>query len=290
MEVSVIVIAYNEENCIGDCVGAILKQDFGDFELIIVDDGSSDATGAAAGRFTDSRVKYIRQETNCGVAVSRNTGIKHAAGKYIFFTDADCVASRHWLKEGLRVLKEAGCLGVEGRTFYASGRVTISDISQEALNSGHFSTSNIAFSREALEKAGGFNPRYSRNHEDLDLALRIRKYGEITFNPEMIVVHREEKYTVRSLFRYAARARDTVRLIKDHPDDYRQTLYWRNLMQYRVLYPRKLLALFFPFLLLLCYNFRSWRDIKLVPWVYLSLIYMRFILWKEAVKERIFLI
>jgi len=285
-----VVIVYNEENCIGECLEAILSQEFQDFELIVVDDGSTDGTPMAIGRFNDSRIKYIRQKNNCGVAASRNMALQYACGRYIFFTDADCIVTRFWLKEGLRVLKEGKCLGVEGRSFYASSRVTISDISFEALKSGHFSTSNIAFTKEALEKAGNFNPRYSLNHEDLDLALRINKYGKIDFCEDMIVVHRQEHYTVKGLFRYMRRARDTVRFIKDHPEDYRQTLYWRNLMWHRILYPKKLLIMLFPFLLILCYNFRSWKDIKLLPWVYISVIYMRLILWKEAAKEKIFLI
>ena len=59
---------------------------------------------------------------------------------------------------------------------------------------------------------------------------------------------------------------------------------------HRVMYPKKLLILLFPFLLFFYHGFRSWQDIKLVPFVYFSAIYTRYIVWKTAIREKIFLI
>ena len=86
--VSVIIPCYNTGQFIGEAINSVLKQTFQEFEIIIVDDGSTDNTAEVVGRFTDSRIRYIRQE-NRGLAGARNTGIRNAKGKFVAFLDAD---------------------------------------------------------------------------------------------------------------------------------------------------------------------------------------------------------
>ena len=92
--VSVIVPVYNLENHINYCIESVLRQTHSDFELILVDDGSTDNTYAICKEASvkDSRVKVIRQD-NQGVSAARNTGIRHAAGEHIMFIDGDDVIS-----------------------------------------------------------------------------------------------------------------------------------------------------------------------------------------------------
>ena len=85
---SVIVPAYNVEAFVGEAIESVLRQSVSDWELIIVDDGSTDATASIVHRFTDPRIHFIRQE-NAGVSAARNRGIAAARGAYFAFLDAD---------------------------------------------------------------------------------------------------------------------------------------------------------------------------------------------------------
>ncbi len=80
--------AYNVEAFIGEAIESVLRQSVSDWELIVVDDGSTDATAGIVRRFTDPRIQFIRQE-NAGVSAARNRGIAAARGAYFAFLDAD---------------------------------------------------------------------------------------------------------------------------------------------------------------------------------------------------------
>jgi len=93
---SIVVPAYNAAATIAETLESLLAQTFFDFELIVVDDGSTDATAAVVARFGDHRIRLIRQ-TNRGLAGAHNTGIAYARGRYIGFCDADDL----WVPEKL---------------------------------------------------------------------------------------------------------------------------------------------------------------------------------------------
>lgn len=88
--VSIVIPIYNMDNSLESCIRAILKQDYSNFELILVDDGSTDNSLAICNKLksTDSRIKVIHTE-NKGAGPARNIGIKNSTGRYIFFPDAD---------------------------------------------------------------------------------------------------------------------------------------------------------------------------------------------------------
>lgn len=93
IKVSVIVPAYNAEKTLDECLDSLLHQDYEDYEVIVVDDGSTDNTRGVAESHRDEKLVYIRQ-SNGGVSAARNTGISRARGEYIAFCDADdCVSA-----------------------------------------------------------------------------------------------------------------------------------------------------------------------------------------------------
>ena len=94
--VSVIIPCYNAEQFIGEAIGSVLEQTLEDFELIVIDDGSTDGSTSVVESFSDKRLKY-HKTANHGVSHARNTGIRMATGKYIAFLDADDL----FLKENL---------------------------------------------------------------------------------------------------------------------------------------------------------------------------------------------
>lgn len=95
-KVSVILPVYNVEQFVTEAINSVLAQTYTDFELIIIDDGSTDRSMTICQQFTDPRIKLIRQQ-NRGLAGARNTGIRHAQGEYLAFLDSDDL----WLSEKL---------------------------------------------------------------------------------------------------------------------------------------------------------------------------------------------
>ena len=92
MKVSVAIAAYNNGAYIGAAVDSILAQEFSDFEMVVVDDGSTDRTAEIIGRYDDARLRIVRLPANCGIATARNVAIACASGHYLAVMDGDDVA------------------------------------------------------------------------------------------------------------------------------------------------------------------------------------------------------
>lgn len=114
-KVSIVVPAFNAEKCLARCVRSVLGQSFTDYELLIVDDGSTDCTGALADSFAsyDSRIRVFHQD-NTGLSGARNTGIDNACGSRIFFLDSDDYISEHALSNLNSVMDDSDCSIVIG--------------------------------------------------------------------------------------------------------------------------------------------------------------------------------
>jgi len=95
--VSVIIPTYNRAHLVGRAIQSVLNQTYQDFELIVVDDGSTDNTEEVVKGFNDARIRYIRHDENKGLPAARNTGIEAARGEYIAFLDSD----DEWLERKL---------------------------------------------------------------------------------------------------------------------------------------------------------------------------------------------
>lgn len=104
VKVSVIMPAYNRETYIRESIDSVLAQSFTDFELIVVDDGSTDATAAIVESYTDRRIRLIRQ-SNGGVSVARNTGLEAARGRFITFLDSDDLYYPDFLNTLFRLIR-----------------------------------------------------------------------------------------------------------------------------------------------------------------------------------------
>ncbi len=110
MTVSVVMPAYNAERTLEESVNSVLSQTFGDFELIIIDDCSTDGTALLCAGFAESdpRIRVFRNEANKGVAESRNRGIAEARGVWIAFLDSDDIWFPDKLKKHLAFIQETG--------------------------------------------------------------------------------------------------------------------------------------------------------------------------------------
>jgi glycosyltransferase involved in cell wall biosynthesis len=102
---SIIIPTYNRAGFIGKTIDSFLKQTFEDFEIIVVDDGSTDNTKEIVSAFTDSRVKYYWKE-NAERGAARNYGAKIAQGKYLNFFDSDDIAYPNHLQEAFKLIED----------------------------------------------------------------------------------------------------------------------------------------------------------------------------------------
>ncbi|MCO5191532.1 MAG: glycosyltransferase [Anaerolineae bacterium] len=87
--ISIIVPTYNRSHCVSDAICSVLAQSYLEWELIIVDDGSSDNTVAVVNKYSDPRIRYIRHSTNQGAIAAKSTGLDHARGEWIGILDSD---------------------------------------------------------------------------------------------------------------------------------------------------------------------------------------------------------
>jgi glycosyltransferase involved in cell wall biosynthesis len=106
MKVSIIIRTYNRGYIIGEAIQSALRQTLDDFEIIVVDDGSSDDTADVVERFRSEKIRYIRHDGNLGVSAAGNTGIKAAQGEFIAHLDSDDMWSPDLLARLVAVLQQ----------------------------------------------------------------------------------------------------------------------------------------------------------------------------------------
>lgn len=276
----------NVNKTIVNCLQSILDQSFNEFEIIVIDDFSTDNTKQLIQSLNDKRIKCFSNDRWLGITASRNKGITKASGKYVFFTDGDCIVTNNWIEEGLKYLQRSNCVAVEGRIYYVSKsyRPSFSDHVMENRSGGHFMTGNMAYNKAALEKVGGFDEKLSYL-EDRDIAYRLMEIGKIYFNKEMVVYHPQVTITPYKLVTSASNVKNRVYL-------YRK-LHVKDFLLGRILYPMNLMKLIFPPLIfssLFFKRFKDSNDFKLFPFSYVHLAYQRLQIWEECAKEKVFLI
>jgi glycosyltransferase involved in cell wall biosynthesis len=194
--VSVIIAAYNAERDIGDAVRSVLDQTIQDFEIIVVDDGSTDTTMAALTPF-GSRVR-VHQQQNQGVAAARNAGARLATGEWLAFLDADDLWMPRKLEKQLALampmtFTDRLNIGARGDLPSLQSESTPmhgGDIFVALMRAGNFvTTSSVMIRRVVFEELGGFCPAL-RTAEDWDLWLRVAARYEIGLVLEPLVQYR----------------------------------------------------------------------------------------------------
>ncbi|MFC6283196.1 MULTISPECIES: glycosyltransferase family 2 protein [Polaromonas] len=192
--ISVIVPTYNRANFIGDAIASVLSQSFSDFEVIVVDDGSTDQTGAIVAGFDDPRVIYVHQ-SNRGRSSARNHALSLARGRYLAFLDSDDMYMPGKLMLQVDYMDAHPDVGM----IYTSAHCV--DYSGNPLNENYIASvsgriyKSIAFfrpvtitlptvmaRRELFEKVGGFDEKMHR-FEDTDMWRRISKVTRIDALP-----------------------------------------------------------------------------------------------------------
>lgn len=203
MKYSVVIPLYNKEHYIEETLNSVLKQTYQDYEIVVVDDGSTDQSFNAAGKVVSDKIRLVTQK-NQGVAVARNTGIENAQGEYIAFLDADDAWDEHYLEtidEIVEKYQESDIFVTAYRVDMGNGKVNLStQLTPETgclpsywltLKKGYdfVWTSATVIRRQALFNAGLFKPG-EKIGQDLDMWARVaRNNPKVAYSSRICVTY-----------------------------------------------------------------------------------------------------
>ena len=194
--VSVIIPTFNRGYCLEESIRSVLQQSFADFELIVVDDGSTDNTSELVARFP--AVKLIRLEKNRGVSFARNRGMVEAQGDCIAFLDSDDLWEKDKLASQVKWIERDFHVVYTDEIWIRNG-VRVNPMNKHRKYSGDIfryclplcivSPSSVLLRAEVLREVGGFDESMPVC-EDYDLWLRIAKHYPFHFIAEKLIVKR----------------------------------------------------------------------------------------------------
>ena len=200
-DISIIIPTYNRPQQLFSCLTALTKMQYKSFEVIVVDDGSHESSASIVDNFDSQLMIKLITQTNQGPSSARNTGAKISQGKYLAFTDDDCLPTSHWLSSLMEVLSlNPHCL-VGGKTENALLHNPYAMTSQAIIDVVHnyyycsmkslrfFASNNFALSRVDFVELGGFNQNFWTS-EDREFCDRwLEKGYTLKYAPSALIYH-----------------------------------------------------------------------------------------------------
>ena len=203
-KISIVIPAHNEEESLPATLAAALAQEYPDYEVIVVDNASSDRTTEVALAHALSsprggRVRVVREDRK-GLLHARERGRLEATGEVIVNMDADCLPDAGWLARGAAHFADFRVVAAAGPYYYHDGDAVFrafsyaaqkhvyraANLAAQALGVGAVLIGGNSFIRaEALRKAGGYNVALAFYGEDTDTAKRVSRHGRVVFDPKL---------------------------------------------------------------------------------------------------------
>lgn len=237
--ITVVICAYNAAATVDECLRHTCALDYPDLEILVVDDGSTDATAEIAARHRRARLLRI---PHVGLAAARNAGLEAATGELVAYLDSDAYPSAEWPYYLALGMDSPTVGGVGGpnvppvnatpgahRVARAPGgpvHVLLSDDRAE-----HVPGCNMAFWKEVLVESGGFDPVYTSAGDDVDLCWRVVDRGwDIAFHPAALVWHQRRDGLRPYLRQQLGYGRSEAMVEARHPDRFTPwgTARWRG--------------------------------------------------------------
>ena len=202
-EVSVIIAAYNRAHLVGLTIESVLAQTYQDFEVAVVDDGSTDNTREVVARYevlAGGKLRYIYQP-NGGLSAARNTGCRMARGRYLAFLDADDLWKPGKLAKQVPVLEanpHVGLVSAMAEVINADGTQVLGikparpagATLREMVTEGTQPPSSFLVRRNASESIGHFDPAITRGVEDVDYCFRLARRWKFICLPDVLIQYR----------------------------------------------------------------------------------------------------
>lgn len=197
-QVSVVVASYNGGRTLPACLNSLTHLNYPNYEIILVDDGSTDDTAKIASHFPSVRTIH---QPNLGLSAARNTGIAAAKGDLIAFTDSDCRTDEDWLYYLVGDLLKTDAVAIGGHNFpppednWVAGAVSVSPggpahVMLDDRNAEHIPGCNMMFWKWALTEIEGFDAQYHAAGDDVDVCWRLLQRGyKIGFSHAGFVWH-----------------------------------------------------------------------------------------------------
>lgn len=207
--VTVIIPTFNRSELVTQAINSVLAQDYGDFEILVIDDGSADNTKQVVAEIKDNRIKYF-YKNNGGVSSARNLGLKNAQGQFICFLDSDDLWPANFLQTMIKHLQDSPEYGAaycmrtrlfeDGsiqpsyqKKFFSSGQVTA-----RLFEKTFIQTSAICFRKKVLE--GLFFDESLANGEDVDVWLKVSTRTKFLFVPDIQITYRQQYFPDAAVF------------------------------------------------------------------------------------------
>lgn len=229
-KVSVLMPAYNAGKYIAESIGGILKQTFQDFELIIIDDCSSDNTWNIMQEYAkkDNRIIIFKNEKNLGIAGNRNRGVSLAKGEYVMWQDADDISVPErigWQADYLDKNPEVGIVGGFLELFNDNGIIGVrkyferdGDLRKIIFRYSPVAQPAAMIRRKCLDEVGEYDLKYPPA-EDLDMSFRIGKNYKFA-NIQGIVLKYREHPNSATFTRLKKIEKDTLEIRKKYANGY----------------------------------------------------------------------
>lgn len=216
MKISFIIPAYNEEKWISRCIESITAQDdLPEFEVIVVDNGSTDGTSKVVNGCKHARAVYYTEAR--GPAAARNEGVRHAKGEFVVFFDADEIIPKDWTTKMLAIFeKRPELIAISGpynyieftrlqklweAVFYWGFTNPISWLFERLKIGTVMIGGNLAVRRWAFEKIGGFEAKIKFYGDEANLSRRLIKIGPIKFYRNLWVYSSARRFMKEGLLK-----------------------------------------------------------------------------------------
>jgi glycosyltransferase involved in cell wall biosynthesis len=251
--VSVVIPCFRGERFIGDAIASVLSQEGAEVEVVVVDDGSPDASADVVEAIDDSRVRLLRHDRNRGIAAARNTGLGAVSGELVAFLDQDDLWLPGRLSAQLGELDRLAAGGVRlvfcdvvnrdqsGRQWRARARVPrrVHALDEKALLArlvaGHFVNLGSALvERSLVEAAGRFDESIRGGSDDFDIMLRLAQRTRFAHVARTLFVHRIHEWNYTDSQRMTDESLAAIdRVEARHPELRRAARIGRGRMVYR---------------------------------------------------------
>jgi GT2 family glycosyltransferase len=195
--ISVVICSYNGQRTIGQAISEVLQSSYPNYEVIVVNDGSTDQTSQIAGEFPKVRVISVQ---NGGLSAARNIGMEAATGEIIAYIDDDAYPDLYWLHYLGSAFMRTPHVAIGGPNIPPPGDGSVAECVANAPGgpvhvlltdeiAEHIPGCNFAVRRAALKEIGGFDPVYRTAGDDVDACWRLQEFGTIGFAPAAVVWH-----------------------------------------------------------------------------------------------------